>query len=118
MRHRRPYPQPSAADRAAAKAGNEIDKAVGPDRPVTETELKSGVALDTIKNPAQSLATAQVKNKQGQAIGTVSAVDVAPDGTAEAIHVDVGGFLGLGEHRVAIKARNFVNLKPKPRLLN
>ena len=110
-------PRPSAEDRAAAKAGNEIDKAIGPDRPVTEAELKSSVSLDTIKNPARALATAQIKNRQGQAIGTVSAVDVAPDGKAEAIHVDVGGFLGLGVHRVAIKARNFVYLKSRDLLV-
>jgi hypothetical protein len=109
--------QPSAGDRAAAKAGNEIDKAFGPDRPVTETELKSGVTLAAIKNPAQALATAQIKNRQGQAIGTVSAVDVAPDGKAEAIHVDVGGFLGLGAHRVAIKASNFVYVKSRDLLV-
>ena len=94
-----------------------IDKAIGPDRPVTEAELKSSVTLDGIKNPARALATAQIKNKQGQAIGTVSAVDVSPDGKAEAIHVDVGGFLGLGEHRVAIKARNFVYLKSRDLLV-
>ena len=110
-------PRPSAGDRAAAKAGNEIDKSLGPDRPVTEAELKSSVSLDTIKNPARALATAQIKNRQGQAIGTVSAVDVAPDGKAEAIHVDVGGFLGLGVHRVAIKARNFVYLKSRDLLV-
>ena len=110
-------PRPSAAERAAAKTGNEIDKAVGPDRPVSPLELKSGVGLGVINNPAQALATAQIKNRQGQAIGTVSSVDVAPDGKAEAIHVDVGGFLGLGTHRVAIRARNFVYLKSRDLLV-
>ena len=110
-------PEPNAAARAAAKTGNEIDKAVGPDRPVTEDELKTAVALGGIKNPAQALATAQIKNRQDQAIGTVSAVDVAPDGKAEAIHVDVGGFLGLGTHRVAIKAGSFVYLKSRDLLV-
>ena len=110
-------PQPNAAERASAKAGNEIDKAFGADRPVTEAELKSSVTLNAIKNPAQALATAQIKNRQGQAIGTVSAVDVAPDGRAEAIHVDVGGFLGLGVHRVAIKAGSFVYLKSRDLLV-
>lgn len=104
-------PRPSASERAAAKAGNEIDRAFGPDRPVTDAELKSAVSLNTIQNPAPALATAQIKNKQGQAIGTVSGVDVGPDGKADAIHVDVGSFLGIGGHRVAIKARNFVYLK-------
>lgn len=105
--------KPSAGERAAAKAGNEIDEAVGQARPVTEAELKSSVSLDGIKNPAQALATAQIKNKQGQAIGTVSSVDVSPDGKAKAIHADVGGFLGLGEHRVAIQAKSFVYLKSR-----
>jgi hypothetical protein len=106
-------PAPSATERAAAKTGNEIDKAVGPDRAVTEEELKSGVSLATIENPAQALATAQIKNPQGQAIGTVSAVDVSPSGKAEAIHANVGGFLGLGEHRVSIKAKEFTYLKSR-----
>jgi hypothetical protein len=110
-------PKPSAAERAAAKTGNEIDKAVGVDRPVTAIELKSGVALGGINNPAQALATAQIKNRQGQAIGTVSSVDVAPDGKAEAIHADVGGFLGMGTHRVAIRASNFVYLKSRDLLV-
>lgn len=110
-------PHPNTAERAAAKTGNEIDKAIGPNRPVTENELKSAINLDAINNPAQALATAQIKNRQGQAIGTVSAVDVAPDGKAEAIHVDVGGFLGLGTHRVAIRARNFVYLKSRDLLV-
>jgi hypothetical protein len=110
-------PRPSATERAAAKTGNEIDKAVGPDRPVTERELKSGVSLDAIDNPARALATAQIKNRQGQAIGTVSSVDVAPDGKAQAIHVDVGGFLGMGTHRVAIRAGNFVYLKSRDLLV-
>ncbi|MES2293844.1 MAG: PRC-barrel domain-containing protein [Pseudomonadota bacterium] len=110
-------PRPSASERAAAKTGNEIDKAVGPDRPVTENELKSGISLDGIENPARALATAQIKNRQGQAIGTVSSVDVAPNGKAEAIHVDVGGFLGMGTHRVAIRAGNFVYLKSRDLLV-
>ena len=110
-------PKPNTAERAAAKTGNEIDEAIGPNRPVTEKELKSGISLDAVENPAQALATAQIKNRQGQAIGTVSAVDVAPDGKAEAIHVDVGGFLGIGEHRVAIRARNFVYLKSRDLLV-
>ncbi len=110
-------PRPNTAERAAAKTGNKIDEAIGPNRPVTENELKSGIGLDAINNPAQALATAQIKNRQGQAIGTVSAVDVAPDGKAEAIHADVGGFLGIGSHRVAIRARNFVYLKSRDLLV-
>jgi hypothetical protein len=110
-------PEPNAAERAAAKTGNELDTAVGPNRPVTEMEFQSSVNLDAIHNPAQALATAQIKNRQGEAIGTVSSVDVAPDGRAQAIHVDVGGFLGMGTHRVAIRAGNFVYLKSRDLLV-
>ena len=42
---------------------------------------------------------------------------IAPDGKAEAIHVDVGGFLGMGTHRVAIRAGNFVYLKSRDLLV-
>jgi len=104
---------PSATERAAAKAGNEIDKAIGPDRPITNSEFSKGVVLGGIKNPAQALATAEIKNKHGQAIATVSSVDVGPDGKARAIHADVGGFLGIGTHRVALKASSFVYLKDR-----
>ena len=110
-------PHPTTAERATAKTGNEIDKAIGPNRPVTEKELNSSISLDAINNPARALATAEIKNRQGQAIGTVSSVDVAPDGKAEAIHVDVGGFLGMGTHRVAIRASNFVYLKSRDLLV-
>ncbi len=110
-------PAPTAAERAAAKTGNVIDQSVGTTHPVTAHELRSGVSLSGIKNPAQALATAQIKNREGEAIGTVSAVDVAPDGTAEAVHVDVGGFLGIGSHRVAIRASNFTYLKSRDLLV-
>jgi hypothetical protein len=79
--------------------------------------MKSAVLLDAIHNPAQALATAQIKNRLGQAIGTVSSVDVGPDGVARAVHADVGGFLGIGEHRVAIKASSLSYLKSRDLLV-
>ena len=110
-------PAPSASARAAAKMGNEIDKSVGPDRPISKDEMALAVSLSTIPNPARALATAEIKNRQGQAVGTVSSVDVGPDGLARAVSVDVGGFLGMGTHRVAIRAASLSYLKSRDLLV-
>jgi PRC-barrel domain len=110
-------PAPDAGTRAAASAGNEIDKAVGPDRPVSSEEISHAVALSAIDNPARALATAEIKNRRGQAVGKVSSVDVGPDGIARAVSVDVGGFLGIGEHRVAIRAASLSYLKSRDLLV-
>ncbi len=108
-------PKPTASERAAAKTGNEIDKAIGPSRPVTSRELRGGVSLSGISNPAQALATAQIKNREGEAIGTVSSVDVAPDGKAQAIHVDVGGFPRHGREDGCHPCRQFhLSQEPRP----
>ena len=110
-------PAPNAGTRAAAKTGNEIDKTVGPDRPISSDEMAHAVSLSAIRNPAQALATAEIKNRQGEAVGTVSSVDVGPDGIARAVSVDVGGFLGMGTHRVAIRAASLSYLKSRDLLV-
>ena len=110
-------PAPSASTRAAAKMGNEIDKSVGPDRPIPNDEMAHAVSLSAIRNPAQALATAEIKNRQGEAVGSVSSVDVGPDGAARAVSVDVGGFLGMGTHRVAIRAASLSYLKSRDLLV-
>ncbi len=106
-------PNPTVTERAGAKVGNEVDKAVGATTPITKAELTNAVSLSKIDNPAQALSTAQVKNPAGEAIGTVSSVDVTPDGKAKAIHADVGGFLGIGTHVVALDADKLVYLKSR-----
>jgi hypothetical protein len=108
---------PDASTRAAAKTGNEIDKTVGPNRPISDEEMAHAVSLSTIHNPAQAIATAEIKNREGQAVGSVSSVDVGPDGVARAVSVDVGGFLGMGTHRVAIRAASLRYLKSRDLLV-
>lgn len=110
-------PTPDASTRAAAKTGNEIDKTLGPDRAISSEEMAHAVSLSAIRNPAQALATAEIKNRQGEAVGTVSSVDVGPDGVARAVSVDVGGFLGMGTHRVAIRATSLSYLKSRDLLV-
>src|SRR5579871_5114125 len=73
-------PAPDASTRAAAKTGNEIDKSLGPKEPISSEEMAHAISLSGVKNPAQALATAEIKNREGEAVGSVSSVDVAPDG--------------------------------------
>ena len=108
---------PDGGTRAAAKTGNELDKTVGPNRPISDEEMANSVSLSTIHNPAQAIATAEIKNREGQAVGSVSSVDVGPDGVARAVSVDVGGFLGMGTHRVAIRAASLRYLKSRDLLV-
>jgi hypothetical protein len=110
-------PAPDVSTRAAAKSGNEIDKTLGPDKPISSDEMAHAISLSGIKNPAQALATAEIKNPEGEAVGSVSSVDVGPDGVARAVSVDVGGFLGMGTHRVAIRAGSLRYLKSRDLLV-
>ena len=110
-------PAPDASTRAAAKTGNEIDKSLGPNKPISSDEMAHAISLSGVKNPAQALATAEIKNREGEAVGSVSSVDVAPDGVARAVSVDVGGFLGVGTHRVAIRAGSLRYLKSRDLLV-
>jgi hypothetical protein len=106
-------PNPTATERAGASVGNAVDQAVGPDKPITKAELAHAISLSKIDNPAQALSTAQIKNRAGEAVGTVSSVDVTPEGKAKAIHADVGGFLGVGTHVVALDADKLIYLKSR-----
>jgi hypothetical protein len=100
-------------DRAASGIGNEVDKTVGLRTPITKAELAQAVSLSAIAEPAKALSTAQIKNAQGEAVGTVSSVDIMSDGKAKAVHADVGGFLGMGGHVVALSANKLVYLKTR-----
>jgi len=106
-------PNPTATQRATARVGNEVDKAVGSSTPITKAELTHAISLSRIHDPAHALSTAQIKNTKGEAVGTVASVDVTPDGKAKAVHADVGGFLGIGGHVVALNADKLVYLKAR-----
>jgi sporulation protein YlmC with PRC-barrel domain len=64
---------------------------------------------------ASKLLHADVYNDKNEKIGTISDLIVAPDGTLSVAVIDVGGFLGLGTHRVAIPVQQFKHISP-PRL--
>jgi len=105
--------KPSAVERAGAEVANELDQLASPDAPLADTELRAGLTLDKVGKPAEALAAAAVKNKKGENLGEVSAVVLGADGETDAISVEVGGFLGIGERVVLIDAESFVYLKDR-----
>jgi sporulation protein YlmC with PRC-barrel domain len=67
---------------------------------------------------ASKLLHQDVYNEKGERIGKVDDLVVSPDGTLSTAIVNVGGFLGLGKHLVAIPVRNFAHVAPKAVLPN
>jgi sporulation protein YlmC with PRC-barrel domain len=62
---------------------------------------------------ASKLLHAPVYNEQNQRIGRIDDMIVAPDGTLSVAVIDVGGFLGVGRHHVAIPMDQFSQLSPR-----
>jgi cytoskeletal protein RodZ len=104
---------PNAAERAASEAANEVEQAAAPNAQITPAELASGVNGEDVANPEATLSTAAVKTSSGQALGEVRSVVVGPDGKADAVIVEVGGFLNVGERAVSIEANKFTYLKDR-----
>ena len=106
-------PAPSAAERTAAEAANEVEQVAAPNAQFTPTELAAGLNAKDVPNPATTLSTASVKTSGGETIGEVRSVVVGPNGKADAIIVEVGGFLNVGERAVSIEATKFTYLKDR-----
>lgn len=104
---------PSTAERTAAEAANEIEQVAAPQIEITPAELASGVNGADVDNPQTTLATAAVKTSNGEAVGEVRSVVVGPDRKADAVIVEVGGFLNVGERAVAIEASKLTYLKER-----
>ena len=62
---------------------------------------------------ASKLLHASVYNDSNQKIGKVGDLIIAPDGTLSVAIIDVGGFLGIGRHHVAIPVQQFTQVTPK-----
>lgn len=62
---------------------------------------------------ATKLLRSDVYNDKKQKIGRVDDFIVSPDGSLSVAVVDVGGFLGMGAHRVAIPVQQFSEVSPK-----
>ena len=57
---------------------------------------------------ATKLVGSKVKNNAGDTIGDINDIVLGSDGSASAAVIGVGGFLGMGEHQVAVQ---FTSLK-------
>jgi cytoskeletal protein RodZ len=106
-------PAPNAAERTAAEAANEVEQAAAPDAQITPAELAAGISAEDVPNPQTALSTAAVRTSSGQALGEVRSVTVGTDGKADAVVIEVGGFLNVGEHPVSIEAKKFTYLKDR-----
>jgi sporulation protein YlmC with PRC-barrel domain len=62
---------------------------------------------------AKKLIGATVYNDQNEKVGKIEDMIIAPDGKLSVAVMDVGGFLGLGAHRVAIPVEQFTQIEPK-----
>ncbi|MGO4815469.1 PRC-barrel domain-containing protein [Cupriavidus sp. 2MCAB6] len=62
---------------------------------------------------ASKMIHADVYNEKNEKIGRVDDLIVAPDGSLSAVIIDVGGFLGMATHRVAIPVQHFKQMAPK-----
>jgi len=61
---------------------------------------------------ASKLLHAPVYNERNEKIGKMEDFIVSTDGTLSVAIVDVGGFLGIGAHRVAIPVQQFDEVAP------
>ena len=62
---------------------------------------------------ASKLLGSTVYNDKNEKIGKIADLIVKPDGTLSFAIVDVGGFLGLKKHQVAIPVGQFTSIHPK-----
>lgn len=62
---------------------------------------------------ATKLLKQDVFNDKGEKIGAVDDLVLSTDGTLSTVIVNVGGFLGVGKHLVAIPVKQFERVAPK-----
>jgi sporulation protein YlmC with PRC-barrel domain len=62
---------------------------------------------------ASKLLKQDVYNDKGEKIGKVDDLVLSPDGTLSTAVINVGGFLGVGKHLVAIPVKQFAHVAPK-----
>ena len=104
------------ADRAAGGTTAEKSAQEKKDAPVAG-RIPLGVTVIETETIAKGyriskLIGTQVKNDKGERIGKIEEMVLSPDGKVTIAIVEVGGFLGLGDHRIAIPVQQFSSLQP------
>jgi hypothetical protein len=105
--YRRPEPQTAGAGLDTSQTGMTgaadtaaPDTAAMPGRPALERDGYTTANYDELTT--EDLEGATVYDIQDQNIGDIEELIVSTDGKIEQAIIDVGGFLGIGEHRVAL----------------
>jgi sporulation protein YlmC with PRC-barrel domain len=62
---------------------------------------------------ARKLLSQPVYNDRNEKIGAIEDFVISPDGKVSLAILEVGGFLGIGEHRVAIPLEQFQQIHPR-----
>lgn len=104
--------------RAKDKDGNPVVMSVSPDSVTEVSELRPGnssadstsaavpasgfVSVDQTDELSSNLVGLDVYNSSNQDVGQIKDIAMGPQGRARAYIVSVGGFLGMGEHYVAM----------------
>jgi sporulation protein YlmC with PRC-barrel domain len=96
---------------AGASAGTTRDAPVAGVMPLGVTVEETAVVLKGWR--ASKLVGATVYNDANQRIGKIEDMIVSPDGKLSVAVIDVGGFLGIGKHRVAIPVEQFSDITAK-----
>lgn len=108
---------PNNYTKLTKEVGNKVMRAMSTKHAAfPKREINRGVALDELRRPAQTIATASVQTKNGDVMGEVKSVEIGANGEPRTINVETGGFLGVGERVVPIRAKTFVYL-PKRDIL-
>ena len=107
----------TAAAQKDSNAANQNDKDKKDEAPVAG-RVPLGVTVveaDMVATGfrASKLMHSEVYNDKNQKIGKIDDMVVAPDGKLSLAVIDVGGFLGIASHKVAIPVRQFKQMHPK-----
>jgi sporulation protein YlmC with PRC-barrel domain len=103
---------------ALAAAQQDTQKGAGNDAPPIAGSIHLGTSVEetravAVGYRASKLLGAKVYNDKNENIGKIGDLVVKPDGTLSLAVVDVGGFLGVGRHQVAIPVEQFAAVAPK-----
>jgi hypothetical protein len=99
--------------KSASRTSTKVDEAAGKKKSISAKEMAKAVPLLQVTHPPRTLRTAEIKNQAGEPVGNVRSVEIAKNGTARAVHADVGGFLGMAEKKVTIPAERLMYLKDR-----
>jgi len=96
-------PQPPMKQASAAPIAGVI--------PLGVTVTEAGLLTSGYR--ATKLMNSDVYNDAGQKIGKIGDLVISPSGEVSVAVIDVGGFIGLAKHRVAIPVKQFTEMHPK-----